>query len=99
MDVALIHIRAWAGELMFTRSPAKGRRSISICRCRPRCKTVLLVETTAQTVAFPERMVIEAATVPRNAIQHVNGQPAILMHDRFLPLFRLVDLHAPARWA
>jgi two-component system, chemotaxis family, sensor kinase CheA len=55
-------------------------------------QTVLLAETTVQTVAFPERMVVEASTVSRDAVQYVNGQRALLLHDRFLPLFLLTDL-------
>jgi chemotaxis protein histidine kinase CheA len=37
-------------------------------------------------------MVVEAVTVAEDAVQHVNGQRALLLHNRFLPLFRLTDL-------
>ena len=40
--------------------------------------------------------VAEVAICPPGAVQAVNGQRSILLHDRFLPIFRLVDLlHLP----
>jgi chemotaxis protein histidine kinase CheA len=55
-------------------------------------QTVLLAETEVQTIALPERMVVEAVTVARDSVQYVNGQRALLLHGRFLPLFKLTDL-------
>jgi chemotaxis protein histidine kinase CheA len=53
---------------------------------------MLLAETGIQTVAFPDRIVVEGTLVPSSELQLVNGQRSILLHDRFLPVFRLVDL-------
>ena len=43
------------------------------------------------------RTVAEVAICPPGAVQAVNGQRSILLHDRFLPIFRLVDRYALRR--
>jgi chemotaxis protein histidine kinase CheA len=53
---------------------------------------MLLVETTVQTIGFPEAMVAEASSVAHSDIQSVNGQRSILFHGRFLPIFELTAL-------
>ncbi|MBK5255745.1 MAG: chemotaxis protein CheW, partial [Vicinamibacteria bacterium] len=55
-------------------------------------QTVLLAQTAVQLVAFPERMITEALAFRREDVQIVNGQRSILLHGRYLPIFRLVDL-------
>ena len=55
-------------------------------------QSMLLAETGVQTVAFPDRMVAECVVAQTSDVQSVNGQRSILIHDRFLPLFLLVDL-------
>jgi chemotaxis protein histidine kinase CheA len=53
---------------------------------------MLLAETGVQTVALPDRMVVEGTVVSSDELQLVNGQRSILLHGRFLPVFKLVDL-------
>jgi two-component system chemotaxis sensor kinase CheA len=96
MDVALINVSRLGGRIDIQTIPGQGTTFRLDMPLSAAMQTVLLAETRVQTVAFPERMVVEAATVPKSAVQYVNGQRAILMHDRFLPLFRLADLlHLP----
>jgi len=96
MDVALINVSRLGGRIDIHTIPGQGTTFRLDMPLSAAMQTVLLAETRVQTVAFPERMVVEAATVPKSAVQFVNGQRAILMHDRFLPLFRLADLlHLP----
>ncbi|WP_395831071.1 chemotaxis protein CheA, partial [Elstera sp.] len=92
MDVALINISRLGGRIDVRTVLGQGTIFRLDMPLSAAMLTVLLAETSVQTVAFPERMVVEAATVPRDAIQYVNGQRAILRHDRFLPLFGLTDL-------
>jgi two-component system chemotaxis sensor kinase CheA len=92
MDVALINISRLGGRIDVRTVLGQGTIFRLDMPLSAAMQTVLLAETSVQTVAFPERMVVEAATVPRDAIQYVNGQRAILRHDRFLPLFALTDL-------
>jgi chemotaxis protein histidine kinase CheA len=92
MDVALINVSRLGGRIDIQTVPGQGTTFRLDMPLSAAMQTVLLAETTMQTVAFPERMVVEASTVTRDAVQYVNGQRAILLHDRFLPLFVLTDL-------
>jgi chemotaxis protein histidine kinase CheA len=92
MDVALINISRLGGRIDVRTVLGQGTIFRLDMPLSAAMQTVLLAETSVQTVAFPKRMVVEAATVPRDAIQYVNRQRAILRHDRFLPLFGLTDL-------
>ncbi len=97
MDVVLINISRLGGRIDVRTVVGQGAIFRLDMPLSAAMQTVLLAETSVQTVAFPERMVVEAATVQRDTIQYVNGQRAILHHDRFLPLFGLTDLlHIPA---
>ncbi|PZW46992.1 chemotaxis protein histidine kinase CheA [Humitalea rosea] len=92
MDVALVNISRLGGKIDIRTVPAQGTTIVLDMPLTAAMQTVLLAETGVQTVAFPERMVVEAVTVARNSVQLVNGQRALLLHDRFLPVFRLTDL-------
>ena len=96
MDVALVNVSRLGGRIDIHTIPGQGTTFRLDMPLSAAMQTVLLAETTVQTVAFPERMVVEAVTVSRSAIQFVNGQRSILLHNRFLPLFRLAELlHLP----
>jgi two-component system, chemotaxis family, sensor kinase CheA len=92
MDVALVNISRLGGRIDIQTVPGQGTTFRLDMPLSAAMQTVLLAETPVQTVAFPERMVVEAVTVAEDAVQYVNGQRALLLHDRFLPLFRLTDL-------
>ena len=92
MDVALVNISRLGGRIDIQTVPGQGTTFRLDMPLSAAMQTVLLAETALQTVAFPERMVVEAVTVAEDAVQLVNGQRALLLHDRFLPLFRLTDL-------
>jgi chemotaxis protein histidine kinase CheA len=92
MDVALVNISRLGGRIDIQTVPGQGTTFRLDMPLSAAMQTVLLAETAVQTVAFPERMVVEAVTVTDDQVQYVNGQRALLLHDRFLPLFRLTDL-------
>jgi two-component system chemotaxis sensor kinase CheA len=92
MDVALVNISRLGGRIDIQTVPGQGTTFRLDMPLSAAMQTVLLAETAVQTVAFPERMVVEAVTIAEDQVQHVNGQRALLLHDRFLPLFRLTDL-------
>jgi chemotaxis protein histidine kinase CheA len=92
MDVALVNISRLGGRIDIQTVPGQGTTFRLDMPLSAAMQTVLLAETAVQTVAFPERMVVEAVTVAEDSVQYVNGQRALLLHDRFLPLFRLTDL-------
>jgi chemotaxis protein histidine kinase CheA len=92
MDVALVNVTKLGGVIDIVTQRGRGttfRIDIPLSKA---IQSMLLAETGVQTVAFPDRMVSECVVAPMSDVQSVNGQRSILIHDRFLPLFGLVDL-------
>jgi chemotaxis protein histidine kinase CheA len=92
MDVALVNVTKLGGVIDILTHRGRGtsfRIDIPLSKA---IQSMLLAETGVQTVAFPDRMVVECVVIPATDVQSVNGQRSILLHDRFLPLFNLVDL-------
>jgi len=92
MDVALVNVTKLNGVIDIITQRGRGttfRIDIPLSKA---IQPMLLAETGVQTVAFPDRMVNEFVVVPTSEVQSVNGQRSIVVHDRFLPLFCLVDL-------
>ena len=92
MDVALVNVSRMGGRIDIRSIPGQGTTFRLDLPLTAAIVTVLLAETAVQTLAFPERMVVQSATVGREAIQIVNGQRSILLHDRLLPIFRAAEL-------
>ena len=96
MDVALVNVTKLGGKIDILNWPGRGccfRIEIPLSKA---IQSMLLADTGMQKVAFPDRTVAEVAICPPGAVQAVNGQRSILLPDRFLPIFRLVDLlHLP----
>ena len=92
MDVALVNVSRMGGRIDIRSIPGQGTTFQLDLPLTAAIVTVLLAETAVQTLAFPERMVVQSATVGREAIQYVNGQRSILLHDRLLPIFRAAEL-------
>ena len=92
MDVALVNVTKLGGAIDIVTHRGRGttfRIDIPLSKA---IQSMLLAETGVQTVAFPDRMVSECVVAPASDVQSVNGQRSILIHDRFLPLFSVVDL-------
>lgn len=92
MDVALVNVTKLGGVIDIVTRRGQGttfRIDIPLSKA---IQSMLLAETGVQTVAFPDRMVTECIIAQPSDVQMVNGQRAILLHDRFLPIFRLVEL-------
>jgi chemotaxis protein histidine kinase CheA len=92
MDVALVNVTKLGGIIDIVTHRGQGttfRIDIPLSKA---IQSMLLTETGVQTVAFPDRMVVECVVAPASDVQSVNGQRSIVLHDRFLPLFGLVDL-------
>jgi two-component system chemotaxis sensor kinase CheA len=92
MDVALVNVTKLGGVIDVVTHRGRGttfRIDIPLSKA---IQSMLLAETGVQTVAFPDRMVVECVVAHASDVQSVNGQRSVLLHDRFLPLFRLVDL-------
>lgn len=92
MDVALVNVTKLGGKIDIVNWPGRGccfRIEIPLSKA---IQSMLLADTGVQKVAFPDRTVAEVVICPPSAVQAVNGQRSILLHDRFLPIFRLVEL-------
>jgi chemotaxis protein histidine kinase CheA len=92
MDVALVNVTKLGGIIDIVTQRGRGttfRIDIPLSKA---IQSMLIAETGVQTVAFPDRMVVECVVAPGSDVQSVNGQRSIVLHDRFLPLFGLVDL-------
>ncbi|MEA2699590.1 MAG: two-component system, chemotaxis family, sensor kinase CheA [Myxococcales bacterium] len=92
MDVALVNVTKLGGAIDIVTHRGRGttfRIDIPLSKA---IQSMLLAETGVQMVAFPDRMVSECVVAPASDVQSVNGQRSILIHDRFLPLFSVVDL-------
>jgi chemotaxis protein histidine kinase CheA len=92
MDVALVNVTKLGGIIDIVTHRGEGttfRIDIPLSKA---IQSMLIAETGVQTVAFPDRMVVECVVAPASEVQSVNGQRSIVLHDRFLPLFELVDL-------
>jgi two-component system, chemotaxis family, sensor kinase CheA len=92
MDVALVNVTKLGGVIDIVTQRGRGttfRIDIPLSKA---IQSMLIAETGVQTVAFPDRMVVECVVAPASEVQSVNGQRSVVLHDRFLPLFSLVDL-------
>jgi chemotaxis protein histidine kinase CheA len=92
MDVALVNINKLGGKIDIHTRPGKGTTFHIDMPLSKAIQPMLLAETGVQTIAFPDRMVVEGTVVAASEVQTVNGQRSILLHNRFLPIFKLVDL-------
>jgi chemotaxis protein histidine kinase CheA len=92
MDVALVNVTKLGGVIDIVTHRGEGttfRIDIPLSKA---IQSMLIAETGVQSVAFPDRMVVECVVAQRSEIQSVNGQRSIVLHDRFLPLFELAGL-------
>jgi len=92
MDVALVNVTKLGGKIDIQTRPGKGTVFRIDMPLSKAIQPMLLAETGVQTVALPDRMVVEGTVVSTEELQNVNGQRSILLHGRFLPVFKLVDL-------
>ena len=92
MDVVLVNVTRLGGRIDIETNACVGTRFLLDLPLSAAIVSVVLVETRAQTIAFPERMVAEVAECAADAVQRVNGQRSMVLHDQYLPLFRLAEL-------
>jgi chemotaxis protein histidine kinase CheA len=92
MDVVLVNITKLGGRVDIETEAGAGTTFHLDMPLSAAIQPMLLVETSVQTIGFPEAMVAEATSVALTEIQMVNGQRSILFHGRFLPIFELTEL-------
>jgi len=72
--------------------PGKGSTFLLQLPLSAAIQRVLMVEAAGKVLAIPERFLSEIYEVDSDTYQLVRGRPAILLRDKYLPLFRLSDL-------
>jgi chemotaxis protein histidine kinase CheA len=96
MDVVLVHVTRLGGKIDITTQAGSGTTFRLDLPLSAAIQPMLLADTGVQSIGFPEAMVSEALMFPSAGVQFVNGQRAILLRERFLPVFRLTELlHLP----
>jgi two-component system, chemotaxis family, sensor kinase CheA len=55
-------------------------------------QSVILIDNHGQTLAFPERHIVEVISVRPDDIQVVHGQSALMLRNNIVPLYRLDEL-------
>ena len=91
MDVALFNVTRLGGAIHIDNRPGLGSGFRLDMPLSAAIRPLLLVDTGAQTIGLPEAMVAEALIVPGSSVQSVNGQPSLLLRERYLPLFDLCE--------
>jgi two-component system chemotaxis sensor kinase CheA len=92
MDVVLVHVTKLGGKIDITTQSGRGTTFTLDLPLSAAIQPMLLADTGVQSIGFPEAMVSEALMFPSAGVQFVNGQRAILLRERFLPVFRLTEL-------
>ena len=102
MDVVLVNVTRLGGRIDIDTVAGRGTTFRLDLPLSAAIRPMLLADTGVQLIGFPESMVSETVMVPRGELQSVNGQPSLLHHGRFLPVFELCPLlglpmpaHAP----
>jgi two-component system chemotaxis sensor kinase CheA len=96
MDVVLVHVTKLGGKIDIATRPGRGTTFRLDLPLSAAIQPMLLADTGVQSIGFPEAMVSETLMFPSDGVQFVNGQRAILLRERFLPIFRLTELlHLP----
>jgi two-component system chemotaxis sensor kinase CheA len=92
MDVVLVHVTKLGGKIDITTQSGHGTTFRLDLPLSAAIQPMLLADTGVQSIGFPEAMVSETLMFPSAGVQFVNGQRAILLRERFLPVFRLTEL-------
>jgi two-component system chemotaxis sensor kinase CheA len=92
MDVVLVHVTKLGGKIDITTQPGVGTTFRLDLPLSAAIQPMLLADTGVQSIGFPEAMVSESLMFPSDGVQFVNGQRAILLRERFLPVFKLTEL-------
>ncbi len=82
MDVALVNVTKLGGTIDIDTRPGAGTSFRLDMPLSAAIQPMLLVETAVQATPCG----------PREALQSVNGQPAVLFHGQFLPVYDLAEL-------
>jgi len=92
LDVVLVHVTKLGGKIDIATQAGCGTTFKLDLPLSAAIQPMLLADTGVQYIGFPESMVTETLMFPSAGVQFVNGQRAILLRERFLPVFELTEL-------
>ena len=92
MDVVKSRIVEVGGAVSIDSERGKGTRIQLKLPVSAAIQSVVLVNNSGQTLAFPERYVVEVMNISTVDIQIVQGQSVIVWRDGIVPLYRLDKL-------
>jgi chemotaxis protein histidine kinase CheA len=92
LDVVLVHVTKLGGKIDIATATGQGTTFRLDLPLSAAIQPMLLADTGVQSIGFPEAMVSETLMFPSAGVQFVNGQRAILLRERFLPVFELTEL-------
>ncbi len=92
MDVVRTNVLRMGGLISVETRPGQGTTVLLQLPLSAAIQRVLMVESSGRTLAIPERFLSEIYEVDSDTYQLVRGRPAILLRNKYLPVFRLSDL-------
>ncbi|PCJ39359.1 MAG: hypothetical protein COA99_10460 [Moraxellaceae bacterium] len=92
MDVVRTNVMKMGGEVMVHSELGKGSCFTLVLPLSAAIQDTVLVRSSGQLMAIPERYVSEMIEIRRADVQWVKGYQAIVLRERFLPVYRLGPL-------
>ncbi len=92
MDVVKSKITAVGGSVSLSSTQDKGTTVTLKLPVSAAIQSVILLENNQQTLAIPERFILEILSVNRKDIQLIQGQSVIMLRDSIVPIFHLDTL-------
>jgi len=92
MDVVKSKITAVGGSVSISSKAGEGTCITLKLPVSAAIQSVILLENQGQTLAMPERYILEIINIQRDAIQLIQGQSVITLRDSIVPIFNLNTL-------
>ena len=92
MDVVKSKITAVGGSVSLNSTAGKGTIVTLKLPVSAAIQSVILLENQQQTLAMPERFILEIINITPSDIQLIQGQSVIMLRDAIVPIFRLDSL-------
>ncbi len=92
MDVVKSKITAVGGSVMVSSHAGKNTTIILKLPVSAAIQSVILLQNQQQTLAMPERFILEIINITQTDIQLIQGQSVIMLRDSIVPIFRLNTL-------
>lgn len=92
MDVVKSKITAVGGSVSLSSVQGAGTTVTLKLPVSAAIQSVILLDNNKQTLAIPERFILEILSVQRDDIQLIQGQSVIMLRDSIVPIFHLDTL-------